>query len=138
MSNDGIAAELILTAVQTSEVSHQFIEEFRQRLIASGIALSDGSEIHPTTQLIQDRDQKEFLELWKLLRSHVAARAARYASVSLREEELLACLLLHFRDKDIGSTFGISTAAVKSSVHCLLGKFGVPSRHELVRKLLEE
>jgi DNA-binding NarL/FixJ family response regulator len=56
--------------------------------------------------------------------------------LTLREEEILACLFQGMQDKEIAATLGIGTATVHTHIHRLFDKLGVHSRRDIVAKYL--
>jgi len=115
----------------SSPPGYCFIDEFRHRLSLIKTSLWTAGR----RSLSQD-SQHEFSDLWIRLRTAVANKARLTSSISCREEEVLACLLLNLRDKDIATALSLSTATIKSHVHGLLAKFGARSRKELAAKVL--
>ncbi len=56
-------------------------------------------------------------------------------TLSMRERQVVACLLEKLSDKQIGMRLGIETATVHSYLRRISGKLEVHSRHEMVQKL---
>jgi DNA-binding NarL/FixJ family response regulator len=77
----------------------------------------------------------ELSQFWDYLRVVVALRT-RQIGLTPREEQVLCCLLIQLRDKEIAHALGLSTSTVKGSVHRLLAKVGARSRYQLARKIL--
>jgi DNA-binding CsgD family transcriptional regulator len=91
-----------------------------------------------TTNAIRPQNRGALLGLWAELRSGIATTINSPIRITWREEEVLACLLLRFRDKEIADVIGVSSATVKTYVRQLLRKCGTRSRRELVTKLLQQ
>jgi len=66
---------------------------------------------------------------------HVRA-ITRDNRLTMREEEILACLFQGMQDKEIAATLGIGTATVHTHIHRLFDKLGVHSRRDIVAKYL--
>lgn len=64
-----------------------------------------------------------------------SASKNRLSFVSRREQDVLDCLLLRFRDKEMADQLGVQTCTVKTHMRHLLEKFGVRSRRELAARL---
>ena len=68
---------------------------------------------------------------------HQVRQVTQESRLTMREEEILACLFQGMPDKEIASTLGIGTATVHTHMHRLFEKLGVHSRQEIVAKYLE-
>jgi DNA-binding NarL/FixJ family response regulator len=68
---------------------------------------------------------------------HQLRQLTKANRLTLREEEILACLFQGMQDKEIASTLRIGTATVHTHMHRLFEKLGVHSRRELVVKYLD-
>ena len=68
---------------------------------------------------------------------HQVRQLTRESRLTLREEEILACLFQGMQDKEIASALGIGTATVHTHMHRLFEKLGVHSRRDIVAKYLE-
>ena len=67
---------------------------------------------------------------------HQVRQITQETRLTMREEEILACLFQGMQDKEIASTLGIGTATVHTHMHRLFEKLGVHSRREIVAKYL--
>jgi len=68
---------------------------------------------------------------------HQVRQLTQESRLTMREEEILACLFQGMPDKEIASTLGIGTATVHTHMHRLFEKLGVHSRRDIVAKYLE-
>jgi len=68
---------------------------------------------------------------------HQVRQVTQESRLTMREEEILACLFEGMPDKEIAAALGIGTATVHTHMHRLFEKLGVHSRTEIVAKYLE-
>ena len=68
---------------------------------------------------------------------HQVRQVTQESRLTMREEEILACLFQGMQDKEIASALGIGTATVHTHMHRLFEKLGVHSRRDIVAKYLE-
>jgi DNA-binding NarL/FixJ family response regulator len=124
---------------------------FTGRADASGILLSlmagaHGYLIKPVAPAELDRALQAVLKgetplcprAQTLLAGHYRSLGAALTdatNLTLREREVLVCLIRHMHDKDIAEQLGISGGTVHVHVSSILGKLGVHSRAELLKKI---
>jgi DNA-binding NarL/FixJ family response regulator len=68
---------------------------------------------------------------------HQVRQVTEESRLTMREEEILACLFEGMPDKEIAAALGIGTATVHTHMHRLFEKLGVHSRREIIAKYLE-
>jgi DNA-binding NarL/FixJ family response regulator len=68
---------------------------------------------------------------------HQVRQLTQESRLTMREEEILACLFQGMPDKEIAAVLGIGTATVHTHMHRLFEKLGVHSRRDIVAKYLK-
>jgi len=68
---------------------------------------------------------------------HQVRQVTHESRLTMREEEILACLFQGMQDKEIASALGIGTATVHTHMHRLFEKLGVHSRRDIIAKYFE-